>query len=514
MDNDQLFESLLLAEEESEVEKILEEAGYGLSNEEAWKPYGDLENNFSTVGNQKTEATDALVEKIINSIDAVLMAECHSRGIDPESSNAPVSMGEAVEKFFGVRGGRLENLDAAEQTVIADRINIVATGSRSSPSYLIIDSGEGQTPSTFPDTFLSLHQSNKMRIPFVQGRFNTGGTGVFQFCGEQNMQLIVSRRHPEAPVPSNDRTRDLWGFTLVRRVRPSAGRRSSMYVYLRPGGNVLNFQKDVIKVLPQKRSQIHPEPYSVGLPHGTCIKLYNYRWKGRTIATLEGRYELERYLHLPCLPFRLTETRDYDAHYFSTTVSGVWATVGSSNDLADSKAESGFPAYGWLNLKGIGTLPYRMVVFSEKVNPKHFPKGVFFTINGQVHGDLPANFVSHSLKFEYLRNHLLVSVDCTEMESAVREDFFMASRDRVRKNEVYHEILDQLKDALREHQGLRDLNAIRRKKEIDRAISNETDTVNAFNDILKRDPSLAALFSAGDRLITRTGPGEPTPFLG
>ena len=37
--------------------------------------------------------------------------------------------------------------------------------------------GEGQTPERMPDTFLSLTKSNKLRIPFVQGKFNMGGTG-------------------------------------------------------------------------------------------------------------------------------------------------------------------------------------------------------------------------------------------------------------------------------------------------------------------------------------------------
>ena len=93
----------------------------------------------------------------------------------------------------------------------------MAVGSKSAPSYLIVDDGEGQTPQSFPDTFMSLAKSNKMRIPFVQGKFNSGGTGVLQFCGDQNLQLIASRRHPQAPVVPDDPTAHLWGFSIVRR---------------------------------------------------------------------------------------------------------------------------------------------------------------------------------------------------------------------------------------------------------------------------------------------------------
>jgi hypothetical protein len=56
-----------------------------------------MENNFSTVGNQQTEATAAFVEKIINGIDANLMAQCFSENINPES-------GEAVQGKFNSGG--------------------------------------------------------------------------------------------------------------------------------------------------------------------------------------------------------------------------------------------------------------------------------------------------------------------------------------------------------------------------------------------------------------------------
>lgn len=83
MDDATMFERLIQAEDEAAVEEVLKQVGYGLENESVWRPLGDMENNFSTVGNQQTEATAALVEKIINGIDAVLMAECFRSNIDP-----------------------------------------------------------------------------------------------------------------------------------------------------------------------------------------------------------------------------------------------------------------------------------------------------------------------------------------------------------------------------------------------------------------------------------------------
>jgi hypothetical protein len=372
MESKELFEKLLHAELEDEVDEILVRAGLGLQCESAWRALGDMENNFSTVGNQQTEATAALVEKIINGIDAELMLECFRAGIDPEGSEAPKTMTGAVERFFGVKDGLLANLDAKRQTELAKKLHVVAVGTKNAPSYLIIDGGEGQTPDAFPDTFLSLNKSNKIRIPFVQGKFNSGGTGVLQFCGEKNMQLIVSRRQPGAPVSDSDTSREQWGFTIVRRMKPTAGRKNSMYVYLAPGGLVPRFNADAVKVLPEDRSTLAPRPYALGLPYGTCVKLYNFRWKAKSIATTEARYELERFLHSPCLPFRLTETREYRANYFSTTVAGVWATIGSDESLEDSKVEPNFPAYADLNLSGVGQLPYRIAVFRDSVNPRTY----------------------------------------------------------------------------------------------------------------------------------------------
>ena len=516
MKPEELFYKLLTAEDEAEVEVILSDQGY-LDDESLWSPLGGIENNFSTVGNQQADATGALVDKLINGIDAILMAQCFSQNISPESGDAPRSMSEAVERFFGIREGRLDSIDARERTTLAEKLDLrlVAVGRKDSPCYLLIDKGEGQTPAMFPKTFLSLNESNKLRIPFVQGKFNAGGTGVLQFCGTKNYQLIASRRHPKAPRQSGDITEDLWGFTLIRRLLPAEGRRSSVYVYLAPQGQVLTLNEKTIRVLPNAvASGRAPVPYTRPLEYGTCVKLYNYNWRPKSLATTDARYELERYLHAPCLPFRVTEARQgFRANYFSTTVSGVWATV-SSDEGEKPTVEHGFPATGEISVENLGSLPYRIVVFGEEVNTRRVPHGVFFTLNGQRHGNLPNDFTRSRLKFDYLSRYLLVSVDCTHMKESVREDFFMASRDRIRQNEAFEAVVAQLAGELRSHPGLRALNAARRKREIEKALDSERGSVDAFQHLLRSDPSLAGLFSSGFQLVTSTGPGEPPEFKG
>src|SRR3990172_11461904 len=90
---------LLSAETEGEVINILDAQGFW-NNRGVWKPYGDIANNRSIVGNQQSSPVAALVEKLVNSIDAVLTAECWRRGIDPTSPSAPQTMRAAMEKFL------------------------------------------------------------------------------------------------------------------------------------------------------------------------------------------------------------------------------------------------------------------------------------------------------------------------------------------------------------------------------------------------------------------------------
>ena len=146
---------------------------------------------------------------------------------------------------------------------------------------------------------------------------------------------------------------------------------------------------------------------------------------------------------------------------------------------------------------------------------REFPHGVAFTLNGQVHGELPTNFISNVLKFDLLTQYLMVSVDCTEMDADVRADFMMASRDRIRRNEVYDEIYEALRDELKEHPGLRQHNALRRQKRLEETLSHEEKALDYLQEILKSDPTLSSILGTGGHVISTTGPTEElTPFSG
>ena len=229
MNNNQKKElclALMRADSEAEVIRILTDAAYW-NDKRVWRLYGDRENNFSTIGNQQSRPDAALVEKLVNSVDARLMHECLARGMNPESPAAPQTIRDAISKFFedgrtggSIFGGQVKAWDNEMRREVARGITLAATGVKGQegdPCLTIADAGEGQTPRKFPDTFLSLEKSNKLRIPFVQGKFNMGGTGVLEFCGKQNLQLLLSRRSPRILNGNFEHpTDDEWGFTVVR----------------------------------------------------------------------------------------------------------------------------------------------------------------------------------------------------------------------------------------------------------------------------------------------------------
>jgi hypothetical protein len=89
---------LIKADREERVINILREAGYW-DNPAAWRYYGGRASNFNTIGNQQSKSDAALVEKLVNSVDARLINECLMNGIDPYKL-MHLRLLQAVAKFF------------------------------------------------------------------------------------------------------------------------------------------------------------------------------------------------------------------------------------------------------------------------------------------------------------------------------------------------------------------------------------------------------------------------------
>jgi hypothetical protein len=503
--------ALLNCETEEEVMAVLQQECLW-DDRTLWRPYGDISNNRGIVGNQQSSPVAALVEKLVNSIDAVLISECRRSGIDPTGKDAPQTMQLAVARFLGIHDGRIQNLDASSRTQYAEHIHLVASGKKERPCYTIIDDGEGQTPDDFPETLLSLLRENKTSIPFVQGKFNMGGTGVLQFAGFHGFQLVISRRQPDLPARSPAR-REQWGFTLLRRFDPGPSHPQTMYAYLAPGGLVPSFDADSLSLIPGK----YPDALGRDLVAGTCIKIWNYKLPGRlkTLATLDLRYALERHLQDPALPIRIHERRaGYRAHSYDTTMSGLCSVLADDRDRIEPGLDTGGP----IAIADVGNINLRVVVLKEPEEEKRdgsgrYAGGVFFNVNGQLHSELGSDFIIRRTKLDYIARDMIVIVDCTDLPHRVREDLFLASRDRMRFCQERTALEDAVVEYLKDHPGLRALNTRRRQERL--LSRSDEDTAAVLQQLVRTDPTLAALLGLGRTIKIPIGPvPEPEPFLG
>lgn len=540
MDNQQaknLCLALMHADTEDEVIAALKTADYW-DNSAVWRLYGDSESNYSTIGNQQSRPDAALVEKLVNSVDARLMNECLVRRIDPEGPQAPQAIQQAVARFFdeGARpdsptAGRIREWQETKRTEVARGITLSATGAKpgdGKPCFTISDCGEGQTPMAVPLTLLSLptEKSNKIRIPFVQGKFNMGSTGVLKFCGHNNLQLILTRRNPAiVNLTTGNDSDSAWSFTIVRREDPEGGRRSSVYTYLAPtgadrapnAGDVLRFFADEMSIFPEGR-----KAYSRGSGSGTLIKLYEYAAAGYSNTHILRRDGLLSRLDLLLpdvgLPIRLHECRSgYRGHEgsFETTLTGVGVR------LEDDKAENLEidPSSCPLTVNGEEMTATIYAFKKGKADTYRRGEGLIFTFNGQTHGSFPTDFFRRkSVGLSYLADSVLVVVECSKISGRAREDLFMNSRDRLSGVALRAAIEEELADLLRHHQGLRDLKERRRQEEISARLEDSKPLEDILKSLLQKSPTLSALFLRGMRLSnpfnTVKVKGEKRPYKG
>src|SRR5688572_18049479 len=94
-----LFLNLYKAQTEDDVDKIISKETEFFKKQN-WVPIGGNESNYGIIENQQSNPIAALVEKVTNSIDAILTKKCLEKGIKPDASNAPLSMAEAIKQFF------------------------------------------------------------------------------------------------------------------------------------------------------------------------------------------------------------------------------------------------------------------------------------------------------------------------------------------------------------------------------------------------------------------------------
>jgi len=455
----------------------------------------------------------ALAEKIINAVDARLLNACLEAGIDPQSGDAPQTIREAVDRFFLGTGGSLRNWASAARRAEAEHITLSATGPKRHPCITIADCGEGQTPDMIPKTFMSINRSNKLRIPFVQGKFNMGGTGALKFCGDKRFQLVITRRNPAIPASLGttlDQDAAAWSVTITRRQPPAGGVgqvRNSVFTYLAPvgaaenpsKGEVLRFTSDTMPLMPQ-----YNKPYEREVEWGSLIKLYDYDMKGFSSHILmpDGLlYRLEALLPDIALPVNLHECRDYGG---TAEKSFVTPLAGLTVRLEEGKGgnlEEGFPDSVPFHVQRERMVAKVYAFKDGRASTYTTNEGVIFSINGQTHGMLPKSIFSRKqVRLGRLAKSLLVTVDCSELSVGAREDLFMNSRDRLSQHKLRKDIEAEVEEILAKHPKLKQLANERRERDIGERLADSKPLEQVIGSIFRSSPTLAAIFRTGHRL--------------
>jgi hypothetical protein len=436
-----LFMRLLKAGTENEVQAILDAEGLSLDPSK-WTPYGDNESFYGVVENQQAHPVPALVEKITNGIDAILEKKVLQDGLDIRSPAAPHSVNEALDRYFPNH----RNWDLGDtRRRQAGELQIVASGPRRDTSLLVYDDGVGQAPADFPATFLSLLRGNKNDVHFVQGKYNMGGAGAIAFCGDLRFQLVASKRY--------DGSQPL-GFTLLRRHPPAlaeaANRKNTWYEYLIFDGKVVAIDIDELNVGLEGRM----------FRTGSLLKLYSYRLPegSRSIISRDLNLSLNEFLFEPALPFLTVDNNERypDNRAPVTPVYGLKRRLEADTETVETKFSE------VSRTSTLGDLGVTVYVFKARsrgqgvketkqyIQREYFKNNmtVLFSLNGQVHGSYSSEFVTRALKMPLLKDYLLIHVDCSNLNLEVRNELFMASRDRLKASDKADAIRKHLRDML------------------------------------------------------------------
>jgi len=424
-----LFNHLFFSKNEEEIEKVISQYGNVFADEN-WYPLGENESFFGVIENQQASPIPALIEKITNSIDAILTRKCLENGIDPESTEAPKSMEQAIKEYFpDYKQWDLPSF----RKVQSENIQIIADGPRMDTSLIIYDDGEGQHPEDFEKTFLSLLRGNKNKIKFVQGKYNMGGSGAIVFCGKKRYHLIASKKYDGTGK---------FGFTLIRKhpftKEEKETKKNTWYEYFKIDGKIPAFDIDELDL----------GLYNRKFKTGSILKLYSYDLPSgsRSVISRDLNQSINEYLFEPALPvFTIDKKERYpDDRNLERDLYGL------KRRLEEEKSKYVEKYFlETTNIKGAGNLAITTYVFKAKIDGKSAKESkesisreffknnmsVLFSVNGQVHGHLTSEFITRTLKMALLKDYLLIHVDCTGLETDFRNELFMASRDRLKNGE-------------------------------------------------------------------------------
>lgn len=445
-------------------------------------------------------------------VDAVLMKHALLKGIDPRGKDAPRTMHQAVDVLIKpLHGGKLTNLDPNDpwlRQFAQSNLVIGVTGARTRrtglPCYTFVDNGEGQNPAVFESTFLSLSSGNKSDIPFVQGKYNMGSSGVLSYCGQRKFKLIVSRRY-DGKGP--------WGFTLLRK-RPGGGMPVAEY-FVPSGGKVPTFQEDALFPFRKGDGRRYD---GVHLTTGTVIKLYDYQIGSRFSGGFRGSREaLNENLVETILPFRILDFRQTpDPKRGGDRAEGIDPRgfcgmeflllrshrEGDNDEDEDEAAGTGRIAVGSIKSPELGDIEISAIRLKRKLPGwLHVSNNrVFHAVNGQVQFKQTRGYLSTTCGFPALKDRVVIVIDASNLTFDAHNEIWKGDREHVRDTTIGERYKDTVTAIIKESKALLDLQNEVALEELQQAVKSERNDL--FQKLVNSDRNLAALLTSRDPVIT------------
>lgn len=513
---------LIACESEAAVHTLLESVPQ-MSNPNNWRPLDHRETNFNVTSNQASDGGKALTELMTNMVDAVLMKHAHQRGIDPKGPEAPQTMYEAVDKLIKpLHGGKLVNLDPNDfwlRDFASKNLVIGVTGAKNKkeglPCYTFVDNGEGQRAPDFERTFLSLSEGNKKSIPFVQGKYNMGSSGVLGYCGRRWYKLIVSRRFDGASP---------WGWTLMRR-RPGGGMPVAEYFVLNDG-SIPSFTADILHPFTKNDGNRYD---GLHLNTGTVVKLYDYQVGSKFLSFKGAREALNENLVETILPFRLLDFRQKPDHKRGgDRAEGIdprpfygmeYLLLRSHKeeqpeDDVDEDEEEKYAAgearisVGKIEDPEIGEISISAIKL-KRVLPswlKDTNNRVFHALNGQVQFKQTRGYLT-TCGFPALKDRIVLIVDASNLSEEAHNDVWKGDREHIRNTIVGERYRELITAQIKDSKALKDLQSQVASEEMERAAKSERNDL--FQKLVDADRNLAGLLTDRDPEIRLPASGGP-----
>jgi hypothetical protein len=503
-----LFELLKITTAE-EVDKLIQSHDFFKNCK--WEYYGAMENNAGIIKAQSPDPVGALVEKITNGNDSLLIRRCWENNIDPTSSDAPQSQYEAVKLFYGEDIANYNLTEKQTREIASSTVRIIAEGEKDKPTLTVIDFGEGQQPQDFSNTFLSIGHSNKTKIKFAHGVYNQGGSASLKFCGG-GYQLVLSKRAPSIQKSYDDS----WGFTLVRE-RYEQGSKAEQYEYcvMKEGDKYVipHFGFEPLKI----------PSMNITFESGSLVRLYSYILKNANLF-ITGQRERElareinkRYFSMP-LPIELNELRTtlpgWAKKNEKTRIYGLWRLL--AKQLNDKNLiRHKLLLQGELGVFGLRKIEILVLndESQEGQSYKNQTDKVFFTVNGQAQHTETVNFLKTDCLLPDLAQFMIVHVDLSNANYQANK-IFQTARSGVIAIPEYDVFRTKLIKAIKEDNTLIELDKEYKQRKLTNTQPEDKDLSRYIEKLVKNNTSFIPYFQIGLEIPVEKPIGPKTNYVG